>query len=216
MDFTLIDTVPVSLQEISFSSHLMKQEASFLFTQMGKEISYRLKLESGSQDVLIDFCRTHYIDTDEQLRMIDDFAKNYRPNKALRWLINQCFISRILNRVLRTRELDIVYKLGFFLRQTGLQLHRLYEDNASLMKQISVVYRGKTLSSNEFDSLIKNNCGGLLSFPSFLITTINKDVSIDFVHRRLAIHPDMIGIIFEIHINDTVADKKIHLPYLKI
>ncbi|CAF3948510.1 unnamed protein product [Adineta steineri] len=215
MDFTLIDTVPVSLQEVSFSSHLIKQEASFLFTQMGKEICYRLKLESGSKDVLIDFCRTHYIDTDEQLRMIDDFAKNYRPNKALRWLINQCFISRILNRVLRTRELDIVYKLGFFLRQTGLQLHRLYEDNASLMKQISIVYRGKTLSSNEFDSLIKNNCGGLLSFPNFLITTINKDVSIDFVHRRLATHPDMIGIIFEIHINDTVADKKNPFGLLK-
>jgi hypothetical protein len=162
MDFLLVTVARVSSQEFSFSTVLTKQQSSFLLVQIVKETFYRLKLESGSKDVFIDFCRVHYANSNEQLRIIDEFAQNYRPNKALRWLTNQCFISRILNRVQRTCEIDIIYKLGFFIRQASIQLNHLHEENASLMENISIVYRGKTMICDEFDTLLKNNCGGFI------------------------------------------------------
>jgi hypothetical protein len=71
------------------------------------------------------------------------------------------------------------------------------------------------MSSTEFDSLLKDRSGSLLSFPNFLITTTNKDDAIDFVGRRLAVHPDMIGIVFEIHIDNTVSNEKNPYALLK-
>ncbi|CAF3546235.1 unnamed protein product [Rotaria sp. Silwood1] len=215
IDFIPITVVSSLSQDISFSSKLTKQQASFLFGQMIKEIASRLKFESSSRDVLIDFCRMNYINNDGELCIIDEFAKNYRPNKVLWWLTNRCFISKILNRVQRTREIDIIYKFGFLIKQANIQLNRLYEENASLMKTISVVYRGKTMPHIEFNHTIKNNCGGFLSFTNFLITTCNKKVAIDFVDRRLVMHPDMIGIVFEINIDQTLLNEKNPFALLK-
>jgi tetratricopeptide (TPR) repeat protein len=215
IDFILLTVAPASSEEILFSSILPKQEASFLFEQMFKEIIYRLKFDSGSKDAFINFCRAEYANNNKQLSVVEDFARNYRPNKALSWLTKPCFISQILNRALRTREIDIVYKLGFFIKQVNLQLNRLHVENASIMKNIAVVYRGKTVTNAEFDTQLKDTCGGFLSFPNFLITTIDKQVVVDFVDRRLAAHPDRMGIIFEIHIDQTLFSEKNSFALLK-
>jgi hypothetical protein len=215
MDFILIIGAPLVSEKTLSLSSLTKQEASFLFGQIIKEIIFRVKFESGSKNVFIDFCRAHYMNSDEQLSVIENFAKNYRPNKALWWLTKECFISRILNRVLRTHEIDILYKLGFFIKQINIQLNHLHEENASLMKNISIVYRGKTMSSDEFDTLLKDKCGRFLSFSNFLIATTNRKVAVDFVDRRRAMHPDMTGIIFEIHIDHTIFNEKSPFALLK-
>ncbi|UJR14201.1 hypothetical protein I4U23_001194 [Adineta vaga] len=216
LDTILITVSFLSLShETSFSLNITKYQASFIFAQTIKEIIYRLKFDSGSKDVWIDFCRSYYVNNDNELLLIDDFARNYRPNQALRWLTTSCFISRIINRVLRTREIDVIYKLGFFFKHVHLQLNRLYKENASLMKQISVVYRGKTMSTDEFDILIRQNSGGFLSFTNFLITTLDRTVSMEFVNHRLELHHDLIGIIFEIHINEVICNEKNPFALLK-
>jgi hypothetical protein len=215
MDLIPITAVPVSSEEISLSSNLTKHNASFFFAQILKEVIYRLKFESGSKDVFIDFCRSQYANCKEQLRIIDEFARNYRPNKAVWWLTNQCFISHILNRVQRTREIDLIYKLGFFMKHLNIQLNHLHEENKLLMETISTVYRGKTMSCNEFDTFVKNNSDGLLSFNNFLISTTNKQVAVDFVCRRLLTHPDMTGVVFEIHIDHTIFNERSPFALLK-
>jgi len=215
MDFILINVVSVSAEKILSLSNMTIGEGSFLFGQMINEVVNRIKFESDSKDGFIDFCRAHYMNSDEQLSAIDNFAKNYRPNKALWWLAKQCFISRILNRAQRTHEIDLLYKLGFFIKQVNIQLNHLHEKNASLMKNISMVYRGKTLSSEEFDNVLKDKCGSLLSFSNFFISTTSKEVAVDFVDRRRSMHPEMIGIVFEIHIDHTIFNEKTPFALLK-
>jgi hypothetical protein len=215
MDFILIIVAPLVSEKTLSLSNLTKQEASFLFGQIINEIICAMKFESDSKDAFIDFCRAHYMNSDEQLSVIENFAKNYRPNKALWWLTKECFISRILNRVLRTHELDIFYKLGFFIKHANIQLNHLHEENASLMKNISMVYRGKTMSSDEFDTLLKDKCGRFLSFSNFLVASTNRKVAVDFVGRRRAMHPDMIGTVFQIHIDHTIFNEKSPFALLK-
>jgi hypothetical protein len=215
MDFILIILAPLVSEKTLSLSSLTKEEASFLFGQVINELMYRAKFESGSKDAFIDFCRAHYMNSNEQLSIIDNFSENYRPKKALWWLTKECFISRILNRVQRTHEIDILYKLGFFVKQINIQLNHLHEENASLMKNISIVYRGKTMSSDEFDALLKDKCGSLFSFSNFLIATTSKEVAVDFVNHRRAMHPDMIGIVFEIRIDHTIFNEKTPFALLK-
>lgn len=207
-----MDSIPLT---IISKSLVKKDEAAFLFGQMVKEICHRLRFESGAKDVFIEFCRCYYENNDEQLLFIDDFAKNYRPHQALIWLRRRCFLSQILYRALRTREIDIIYKLGFFIKHVNLQLNRLHDENPSEMKMISLVYRGKTILNEEFEQRWKNSSGYLLSFPTFLLTTINRESAIDFLHQRLAIHPYRIGVIFQIQFNPMASTEKNPFALLK-
>jgi tetratricopeptide (TPR) repeat protein len=210
-----LDLINFSTISNSLSINLTKDEIAFIFTQIILEIMVRLKFESGAKEVWIDFCRIHYANNIEQLRIIDEFAKSYRPNVALDWLKRTCFITKILNRVERTREIDVLYKLGFFIKHVNMQLMRLHEENKLLMENISVVYRGKTMMKNEFDLLVTNNSNGLLSFSNFLIATIHKDNVIDFIRHRLAIHSNMIAIMFEINIDHTIFNEDTPFALLK-
>jgi tetratricopeptide (TPR) repeat protein len=108
----------------------------------------------------------------------------------------------------RTREIDVLYKLGFFFKHINTQLIRLHEENALLLKNISIVYRGKTMIKSEFDAQLKNNSNGLISFSNFLLTTMNKEDIIDFLRLRLEIHSDMVAILFEIHIDHMIFNEE--------
>ena len=210
-----MDSIPLTIVLKSSKPIANKEEAAFLLGQMIKEIIHRLKFESGAKDVFIDFCRHYYENNDEQLLIIDDFAKNYRPHQALTWLRRRCFLSQILNRALRTREIDIIYKLGFFIKHLNLQLNRQHDENPSDMKNISFAYRGKTMLYEEFENRLKNASGHLLSFPDFLLATINKELAIDFIHQRLTFHPHRTGVIFQINLDQMVFSEKNPFALLK-
>ncbi|UJR32875.1 hypothetical protein I4U23_020336 [Adineta vaga] len=199
----------------NLSNEISRERTSFIFIQIFNEIVARLKFDSNAKNVFIDFCRLHYSHNDKQLHMINEFTKSYRPHTALDWFQRSCFISKILNRVKRTREIDIIYKLGFFIKQLHVQLVHLHEENESLLKTLSIVYRGKTMLNDEFDLLLKNHTYGLLSFANILGTTVNKENSMDFIRHRLAIHPDRLGILFEIHFDHLIFNEEYPYALLK-
>ncbi|UJR24988.1 hypothetical protein I4U23_006350 [Adineta vaga] len=185
------------------SSIVKKQEAAFLYTQLIREIVYRLKFENNAKSEFVHFCRIHYANNPEQLQMIDDFEANYRPQKALRWLTRQCFLWRVLQRTQRSMEVDILYKLGFLVKHAHTQMTIFQENNAIMNETHSIVYRGKTMFNEKFNTLIKYNCHGLLSFGNFFIGHMNKQIEIDFIQRRLTAFPHATGVLFQIHINPT-------------
>ena len=215
LDLTYFSAIPNSSDDIKSSTVLTKEQASFVFIRIINEIMIRMKFDNNSKNVLIDFCRIHYANNDEQLRIIDEFTKYYRPNQAFDWLKRPCFISKILKRIKRTREIDLLYKIGFFAKHLSMRLIKLHEENALQMKNISVVYRSKTMLNDEFELLIKNHCDGLLSFADFLGTTVNKENAIDFICRRLTMHPNRIAIIFEIHLDHTIFNEDSPFALLK-
>ncbi|CAF3736882.1 unnamed protein product [Rotaria sordida] len=191
--------VPLSSDEVS-----VKRNAAFLIVQLTKEVISRYKFENDAKSRFADFCRIHYADNDEQLRAIDDFETTYRPQKALYWLIRPYFISRILNRIQRTIEVDILYKISFLMKHIHVQLVNFYDNINSPSKQISwIVYRGKTMLNDEFDMLLRNSSGGFLSSSCFLMASTDKNIAIDFLRRLIAINPQRIAILFEIHIDAT-------------
>ncbi|CAF1091167.1 unnamed protein product [Adineta steineri] len=208
LDCVAINAVSLSHERTISFSNATKQEASFMFLMLRKEHLIRYKFENEAKNEFIAFCRTNYAYNDEQVQAVDDFEKNYRPQKALWWLTQSRFISRILNRAEYTKEFDIIYKISFFLKHVQTQLTIRHNNTLGQMQNILIVYRGKTMSNDEFEKLLKSNCGGLLSFANFLEANIDKDVALDFVRRRRIMHHELTAIIFEIHIEPTVYSTK--------
>lgn len=220
MNICRMDFLPMTIthpfnREIHLSSTYTLDEARFLFGQAVREVIYRLKFETGSKDVFLDFCRTHYKHHDRQLEQIEDFTNNYRPNKALSWLIEPSFISRILQRAQRTSEIDILYKLGFYVKQVNLQLARLFEENRCTLPDSITVYRGKTMTKAEFDHLMEHADRLLVSFNVFMIGSTRKETAMNFLRHRLELHPQRIAILFQIDIDVRSNDGKFPFAVFK-
>lgn len=214
LDLLVITTAAPPSTEENNSPSAKKQEASFLYAQLKREILYRLKFENNAKNELIEFCRLYYSNNAEQLRMIDDFEANYRPQKALWWLTRQCFIQRVLQRMQRTFEIDILYKLGFLLKHAHTQLTIFQENNSFSTENTLIVHRGKTMFNEKFNALVRNNCHGLLSFGNFCTAYTDKENEMEFVQRRLIALPKAVGVMFEIYVDPTV--RSVRSPFASL
>ena len=85
----------------------------------------------------------------------------------------------MINRSLRTFDVDIIAMMGFFLKDIDSEIKKLYKSRTALTKPFTV-YRGQGLSPNDFDQL-KSSEGGLLSFNNFLSTSKTRQVATEFL-----------------------------------
>lgn len=208
-DLVVIATTPVTIGDGEVPSNEYKrQEASFLCSQLMREVLFRIKFENKAKEDFVQFCRLHYKDSPEDMRMINEFDSHYRPQTALSWLLRECFLWRMIQRMQRTQEIDVLYKLGFFLKHIHSQLNLFQENNAMNVETTLIVYRGKTMSTEKFNGLIKCNVGSLLTFDSFLTTSMSKELALDFIRRRQSALPNVTGILFEIHIEPSTRSSR--------
>jgi hypothetical protein len=94
-----------------------------MWSQMLLEVL--LQIPSPSNDVyrdLIDEARRLYKKNPAQSAVIDDFECNYRPNEAVRWYTRDSFLFKLVNKALRTRNIIIIFKFRFFIRDICKQL----------------------------------------------------------------------------------------------
>ena len=144
----------------------------------------------SSAEEFITFCRTQYAGNKAELKVIDEFEQFYpRPSSSedfdddpspIWWYTRDCFIYSMLNKALRNQEIDIIIKMGFFISDMYQQIRQLH--CASVKRESFIVYRGQGMLNTEFEK-IKNNKGGLLSFNSFLSTSMDRNVALYFASR---------------------------------
>jgi tetratricopeptide (TPR) repeat protein len=111
----------------------------------------------------------------------------------------------MLNRALRTMDVNIMVMIGFFITDLHRHIERLHIEQfgAHPQSQVLTVYRGQGLSQIDFDQLMKTK-GGLMSFNSFLSTSKNRNVSFAFA-RKVISNPDMVGILFVMTIDPSLS-----------
>ncbi|UJR16573.1 hypothetical protein I4U23_003474 [Adineta vaga] len=141
--------------------------------------------------------------------ILNEFERDYEKHSPIWWYTRECFVYEMLNKALRTNDIDILIKMAFFIRDLHREIERLYisQDHHSM-----IVYRGQGMSSGQFEKLC--NCqGGLISFPNFLSTSLNKQISLDFARRALE-KPGLRGIIFRMKIDRKYSN--LSNPYASI
>ncbi|CAF4434462.1 unnamed protein product [Rotaria sp. Silwood2] len=111
----------------------------------------------------------------------DDFEKNYCPKRAFWWYTSDSFVYRLLNRALRTQDIEIIFTFRFFVNDLHNQIEQIYHQylnsySSTIENRQLTVYRGQRLSMTELD-LLKRNENELISINSFFSTTLNLNLA---------------------------------------
>ncbi|CAF1548073.1 unnamed protein product [Adineta ricciae] len=192
------DTIAVSfltINEMTLTENLNQLEPTFMYTQLFKEVL--LDIEHGDKAIkdLTACCRELFTGNSSELKIINEFERDYDPKNAIWWYTRECFTYKMLNQALRTLNADIIINMGFFLCDVHTQIQQLYEQQvSSYAKKPFIVYRGQGLMKADFEKLQEAK-GGLISFNNFLSTSNNEKVSLSFA-QNASTEPNKVGILF--------------------
>ncbi|CAF1191529.1 unnamed protein product [Didymodactylos carnosus] len=191
----------------SSNSNNEKQEASFMYFQLLIEILLEIDSSDESKQELIEQCSKQYEENEKELAYIEEFHKKYEPNRAIWWYTRECFLYRMLNKALRVQDIDILFKLRFFIKDLHNQLEQLHFKSLNVAKELTL-YRGQGMVVEEFEKL-KGNIGGFLSINYFLSTSQSRDVAVRFAQASRN-QEGFEAILFEISIDIENCSKPFH------
>jgi tetratricopeptide (TPR) repeat protein len=184
--------------------NLDQLDQSFMYTQILKEILLTIDFEQEDIDKFLTYCLEQFAGNETGLRNIDKFQEEYRLHQPIWWYTSDSFLYSMLNRALRVMDVDLIIKMGFFVRDLHNHIAVLHSEQHNGLNRSNsfTVYRGQGISEADFDQLMKTK-GGLISFNNFLSTSHDQAVSFAFADSN-ASDPDLIGILFEITVNPSI------------
>ena len=132
---------------------------------------------NAKEDMLIE-CRTCYQHDEVETKKIDEFARKYTSTNAFWWYTYDSFVYRLLNKALRTQNVEIIFKFRFFINDLQNQIKQCYQQYLlrSRKEQHLTVYRGQRLKINEVE-LLRANVGEIISMNSFLSATTSRTIA---------------------------------------
>jgi tetratricopeptide (TPR) repeat protein len=175
-----------------------------MYTQILKEILLTIDFEQKHIDEFLRYCREKLADNKIELNNIEKLRKEYGLHEPIWWYTYECFLYSMLNRALRSMEVDLIIKMGFYIRDLHNHIARLHSEqyNGCDHSDTFTVFRGQGLSQVDFEQLQATQ-GGLLSFNNFLSTSQNRDISLDFAQRTIATS-DLVGVLFILKIDPSI------------
>lgn len=201
------NSIPVSFISMSdiANPNLDQLDQSFMYTQLLKETLLEIDDDdAGSIEEFANYCRVQCVGNPCRLEKITEFQREYHSKTPIWWYTYEVFLYSMLNLSLRTLEVDIILKMGFFIRDLHKHIMKLYSKQSDDHQiRPTIVYRGQSLSKGDFENL-KRLSGGLMSFNNFLSTSTDREVSLIFAGSD-SNNPDAIGILFKITIDRSIS-----------
>ncbi|CAF4593457.1 unnamed protein product [Rotaria sp. Silwood2] len=184
----------------------------FMYTQLLKEALLEIEDddEKSIKD-LADYCREQDDISEDQIKQVE---LEYRKRTPIWWYTAETFMYPMLNRGLRKMDVDIILKMGFFIRHLHNHITELHREQQGSMPTRFQVFRGQGLSMEDFEKMKKTK-GGLMSFNNFLSTSRNRTVSLDNFARPATKNPSSVGILFVMNI-DTAICMKSSTPFAEV
>ena len=177
-----IETIYKQLQALSFYRHyqryirnLTDMSATFLWFHVFKDVVMKLSHDENAKKEMLDVSRNYYRDNVQELRRIDEFEQRYRSVDAIRWYTKNSFIYRLLNKALRTEDVEQMYAFRYFIQDLCSALtikHKTFLDYGEPV----TVYRGLRLTKFEFDELVKDE-QQLISMNGYLSTSLTQRIA---------------------------------------
>ncbi|CAF1508287.1 unnamed protein product [Rotaria sordida] len=190
-------------------------DALFMYTQLLKEAVLEIEDDDAkSIKDLVEYCRLQNDIDDDEIKKVQ---REYRDHTSIWWYTAPYFMYSMLNRGLRQMDVDIILKMGFFIRhlhQHIADLHREQQNSKAAMPSKFQVFRGQGLSMEAFEKMKKTK-GGLMSFNNFLSTSRNRDISFKNFARPAAFDADSVGILFIMSI-DTAICTASSTPFINV
>ncbi|CAF3411381.1 unnamed protein product [Rotaria socialis] len=192
---------PISMVNSNSINNFNELDESFLCSQLIKEISVSMKRDENAKKQYLEFCRVQYAGNEQQLKIIDQFEREYTSLSPIWWYTRDCFTYSMLNKALRKQDTELIIRMGFFIRDLNEQIEQIY---AKMGKPSSLtVYRGQGMAPVEFEKLL-NNKSGLLSFNNFFSASTDRQVSLSLAKQSSNnLYPT--SVLFQMNINPLIA-----------
>ena len=136
-------TTPISIISPNATSAegLDTLDPSFMYSQLLKEILFEFNDDEEARRRFVEFSRERYVGDGRELTVINEFGNHYRDHSPAWWYTRECFLYKMLNKALRISDIDILCRMGFFIRDLHRQLEQL--QSAAAMNAPQVLYRGQ-------------------------------------------------------------------------
>ncbi|CAF5167292.1 unnamed protein product, partial [Rotaria magnacalcarata] len=121
--------------------------------------------------------------------------REYRFKSPIWWYTDTNFLCGMLNKAIRSFDMESLTKMGFFIRNVHRQLEQLHYEQWNDNMTPFTVYRGQGFFQRDFEHLL-NIEGGFISFNNFLSTSKEKSAAMDFIQHELNKFEDVIGVLF--------------------
>ncbi|CAF1017973.1 unnamed protein product [Adineta steineri] len=193
----------ISISFMAPNKKLHQLDPSFMYTQILKEILLTIDFEDRHFEEFITHCRESFAENQYELKNIENLERDYHDQRPIWWYTYQYFLYSMLNQALRLMDVEIIVRMGFFIKDLHRDIQRLHSEqfHGQQSGKIFTVYRGQCLSKEDFTEMTKTE-GGLLSFNNFLSTSTNRDVSLCFAPQAVT-NLDLVGILFVMSISPT-------------
>lgn len=141
---------------------------------------------------MLGVCRRFYMEDDPQLALIDKFQTTYRPEDAPKWFSRSSFLYKLINRALRTQDVEQLYVFRYFTRDLSSWLSQKFKKFSERTENL-FAYRGVALSQEDFQSLHRKI---LLAPNGFFSTSRNIEVAKRFIGSR---HSNTVRVLYVIN-----------------
>lgn len=157
-----------------------------------------------SKEIMLKQCRIEYENNKTTLNDIETFRETANANNILQWYTKDGFLYRLLNKVFRTQNTELICKFQY-------AIILLYQKFQSLSicqtNDPKIVYRGQSLDPKTIEKL-KANEGHLISMNTMLSTSRNETTARGFIQGAIS------SVIFKIHIPEHIANE--YKPFIDI
>ncbi|CAF1581838.1 unnamed protein product [Adineta ricciae] len=180
-------------------------DQTFMYSQILKEIILGINYDVDfAIKHLTEFLREKEEDSSAGSENYVKLEREYKLKPPIWWYTSQSYIYLMVNRALRTQEIDEILLMGFFIHDLHENIEQLYvkQNISDLLESISV-YRGQGLSKEDFERLVKTK-GGLISFNNFLSTSIDRQVAY-MLAESIRDSTDLVAVIFEMTIDTSIS-----------
>jgi tetratricopeptide (TPR) repeat protein len=175
----LIETlphVPSRVISMEITSKDSTSDRPFTYCHLLKETILCQDDESDLRKDMLAFCRIHYAHNQEEVHEIDEFEKSFTDTHSIQWYTRHCFLTKILSRAFRTQEIDLLFKMRYFIQS----LHKQIQSIA--VKEPTTAY---AILNVEQETIRKfqENINGLVLFRSFLPATFERPTSMEYQNK---------------------------------
>lgn len=177
---------------------LSKESSTFIWYQLLIDALNKMPHDKKAKTDMLKLCTDYYQNDPEEKKQIKKFDDSYEPEEAIAWYTRECFLFKLLNKALRTEDIELLYLFRFFIADLCTQLKKA---NLKITDNLPL-YRGQQLPNEELEKL-RQNVGGLISTNGFLSTSRNYEEALKFSDRSKN-RIDMAKCIFEIRVDPSL------------
>ena len=204
-DHNAISFSVIKQSDESSVENLDTLDCSFMYTQILKDILLTIDFTQEHINQFLVYCREQFADSTTNLNVVQKIEMEYNDHSPIWWYTCDSFLYGMLNRALRVMDVNVIIKIGFFLRDVHCRITKLHDEQFDKpnLRDPFIVYRGQSLSVNDFKKL-KSTKGGLLSFNNFLSTSLTQETGNFYADSNLG-DPNMMAVLFVITVDPSIS-----------